>query len=873
MRKGIMKQKHINMIIIFCFIFVALLSVVTINYVSKSIIRSQENEKNRYKYLELCESLSKASDNLTDQSRKFVSTQDVIYMQNYCNEVENIKSREKIIDRLCKLEIHNSDKQLLIKAKKKSDELVKYEVEAMKYSLETVSINEDEVPNLIKNYQLPEEGKRLLNREKQEKAIDLIYGKEYTYENEEIDLYIERFQSKISERLQKNMEQTNSNTLVALRFQIFVVIIVLILVFFTLYLNYKFMINPIESYTKKINNRSKDVYDLCLEPQGTKEIYELAVNINDLYGKLVKAGQAKSEFLANMSHEIRTPLNTIIGYQELMKSTDLTIEQEKYINNSAIASKTLLELVNDILDFSKLESNSSVLEHAQFDLLQCLEKMKNLYSFEASEKKLAFNMRIDKNLPRCINSDVTKFKQIVSNLISNSLKFTSKGSVDVEVNLIEIKNNNAVIQLIVRDTGIGIDNDEMDNIFNKFQQENEHITRIYGGTGLGLSIVKKLVELFNGNIDVNSEKGKGTEFIINLNMELGNEQIIEENLQHNNISYKNIRFNNKKMLIVEDNKINAEMETKLFAKYGFDIDCVNNGEEAIDYCNDKKYDIILMDIRMKGIDGFLTTKAIKKRGKNKETYIAALTADIVSETIKQANEVGMDDVFLKPLNMDYIINSLCERFKYTIEKDESEEVIKEYQDNRLLSINKSIEKLDGDIHLYNELLTNLYNNYSNEVNEIIECVGKGEINKANSKIHVLKGLCGTIGANELKESIIAFKKIINSTTFDSYGELDAVEKRLKKVNENTFNMIKENMVIEDDKTFDGSLDKSVKSIIDKIIIELEDNNILANEEFQSNEEILKNYFSKEEFNKIKRYLDEYDFKNALNMLKKGDNNV
>lgn len=871
MRKGVMKQIHINMIIIFCFLFVALLSIVTINYVSKSIIISQENEKNRYKYLELCESLSKASDYLTDQSRKFVSTQDITYMKNYCNEVENVKSREKIINKLCKLEIPKADKQLLVKAKRNSDELVKYEVEAMKFALGTVEFNEDEIPDLVKRYSMPEDCSELSNREKQERAIDLIYGKEYTYENGVIDSYIEKFQSRVTERLQKNMEQTNNNTLNSLHFQIIVVIVVLLLVFFTLYLNYKFMINPIESYTRKINNRSKDVNDLYLEPKGTKEIYELAVNINDLYSKLVKAGQAKSEFLANMSHEIRTPLNIIIGYQELIKSTDLTIEQEKYINNCGIASKNLLELVNDILDFSKLESNSSILEHSNFDLLQCLDKMKNLYSFEASEKKLSFNMKIDEKLPRYINSDVTKFKQIISNLISNSLKFTVKGSIDIEVILIEIKNNIAVIQLVVRDTGIGISHKELENIFNKFQQENEHITRIYGGTGLGLSIVKKLVELFDGNIDVSSEKGKGTEFKIILNMELSNEQFTEENLQLNNVDYRNIIFNNLKMLIVEDNKINAEMETKLFSKYGFNITCVNNGEEAIDYCNDHKYDIILMDIRMRGIDGFLTTKAIKKRGKNKKTYIAALTADIVSETIKQANEVGMDQVFLKPLNMDYIINSLCERFEYSVKKDQPEEVVKEYQDNRLLAVNKSIEKLGGDSHLYNELLNNLYKNYSNEVEKIIECVSNGEINKANSKIHVLKGLCGSIGANELMESIIAFRKIINSTTFDSHGELDAVEKRLIKVNENTFEIIKKNISIEDIKKEDLSLeDRSVKSVIDKIIIELEDNNIQANEEFQANEELLKQYFNKEKFNKLKGYLDDYNFKNALDILKKGD---
>lgn len=871
MRKGIMKQIHINMIIVFCFLFVALLSIVTINYVSKSIIISQENEKNRYKYLELCESLSKASDYLTDQSRKFVSTQDITYMKNYCNEVENVKSREKIINKLCKLEIPKADKQLLVKAKRNSDELVKYEVEAMKFALGTVEFNEDEIPDLVKKYSMPEDCSELSSREKQERAIDLIYGKKYTYENGVIDSYIEKFQSRVTERLQKNMEKTNNNTLNSLHFQIIVVIVILLLVFFTLYLNYKFMINPIESYTRKINNRSKDVNDLYLEPKGTKEIYELAVNINDLYSKLVKAGQAKSEFLANMSHEIRTPLNIIIGYQELIKSTELTIEQEKYINNCGIASKNLLELVNDILDFSKLESNSSIFEHSNFDLLQCLDKMKNLYSFEASEKKLSFNMKIDEKLPRYINSDVTKFKQIISNLISNSLKFTVKGSIDIEVNLIEIKNNIAVIQLVVRDTGIGISHKELENIFNKFQQENEHITRIYGGTGLGLSIVKKLVELFDGNIDVSSEKGKGTEFKIILNMELSNEKFTEENLQLNNVDYRNIIFNNLKMLIVEDNKINAEMETKLFSKYGFNITCVNNGEEAIDYCNDHKYDIILMDIRMRGIDGFLTTKAIKKRGKNKKTYIAALTADIVSETIKQANEVGMDQVFLKPLNMDYIINSLCEKFEYSVKKDKPEEVVKEYQDNRLLAINKSIEKLGGDSHLYNELLNNLYKNYSNEVEKIIECVSNGEINKANSKIHVLKGLCGSIGANELMESIIAFRKIINSTTFDSHGELDAVEKRLIKVNENTFKIIKKNISIEDIKKEYLSLeDRSVKSVIDKIIIELEDNNIQANEEFQANEELLKQYFNKEKFNKLKGYLEDYNFKNALDILKKGD---
>ena len=363
------------------------------------------------------------------------------------------------------------------------------------------------------------------------------------------------------------------------------------------------------------------------------------------------ATKAKSQFLANMSHEVRTPMNGIIGMSNFLANTKLDSEQKEYVDAISSSAETLLVVINDILDFSKIEAKKIVLEESEFEVRPMIQSIIKAFTLKAEEKSITLNYEIRDNVPRFCIGDSDRLKQVLINLISNGIKFTSIGGVKVIVEYLSETTTSTTLKFLVADTGIGIPEEKRNHLFQPFVQADASMNRKYGGSGLGLVISKELVNLMGGKIWFESQKDIGSTFIFTVNF-----------LKYQNnmpsISLKEIipndigNINKHVVLLVEDNEINQDV-TRLYLEHmGFKVDVVDNGLDAIKKYKENHYKIILMDIQMPDMDGIETTQRIRKielETKN-HAFIIAITANAMQGDRENYVRAGMDDYLSKPFS-------------------------------------------------------------------------------------------------------------------------------------------------------------------------------------------------------------------------------
>ncbi|RVT97171.1 response regulator [Mucilaginibacter limnophilus] len=393
--------------------------------------------------------------------------------------------------------------------------------------------------------------------------------------------------------------------------------------------------------------------------EASEEQSGLNVQLEQAIQKAEKSSQAKSEFLSTMSHEIRTPLNAVIGMTNLMLMNSPRPDQRENLDILKFSATNLLAIVNDVLDFNKIESGKVVFEKIRFNLGELMENICGGLIIKAEEKGLTFKLSVDNALKnKVFIGDPTRITQIIFNLISNAIKFTQQGNIWVRVSCIEDRHNTNTVKFSVKDTGIGIEQKNLEVIFEPFAQESVTTTRQYGGTGLGLAIVKRLLELQGRQMKVTSKVGVGSEFSFSMELPVSTEVVPEAETDHLLINNENL--SSLQILIAEDNVVNVMLMKKLLSKWKITPTIAENGERAIQLLQYGNFDIILMDLQMPVMNGFDAATEIRRLPDPRKANIPiiALTASALFDIKEKVYASGMNDYVSKPFKPEELFEKI-----------------------------------------------------------------------------------------------------------------------------------------------------------------------------------------------------------------------
>ena len=421
--------------------------------------------------------------------------------------------------------------------------------------------------------------------------------------------------------------------------------------------------NWFETYKTPIFDNNGNAVGTTGIARDITERQQLQIELENQKKAAETANVLKSQFLANMSHEIRTPMNGILGFLDLLNQSNLSSEQREYVKEARSASEILLYLINDILDLSKIEANKLTMEKINFNIRTTVEDAVSMHLPVIHQKHLEFNTLIKPNVPDEVIGDPARLRQVLNNLLSNAIKFTESGEIRITVETLERKEDITCIRFEVKDTGLGIKEEDARRVFEPFSQADASTTRKFGGTGLGLAISQKIIKMMDGDIGLDSIWGQGSTIYFTAKFEVVNEKPIKRSEYYKLGNVNELKENDvvikPKILLVEDNEINIKLIVKVLIKKDFSCDIAGDGSTGFKAYLEKDYDIIFMDCQMPVMDGYECTAKIREvEGNSKHTTIIAMTANAMEGDRGKCLEAGMDDYISKPINFELMFNMI-----------------------------------------------------------------------------------------------------------------------------------------------------------------------------------------------------------------------
>ncbi len=477
--------------------------------------------------------------------------------------------------------------------------------------------------------------------------------------------------------------------------------------------------------------------------------------------ELLRLQKAKEQFLANMSHEIRTPLNGIAGMASLLSQNPSSEESETYLNAIRHSAENLKVIINDILDLSAIESGKLRFEKIAFNLKDFLPSLISSFTFQVREKRIALNYDIDQKLNKILLGDPVRLNQILINLISNAVKFTHSGSIDVKCTSERELKDVCWVRIEVIDTGIGIPTEKLATIFESFSQADASVTRKYGGTGLGLTIVKQLVELQDGRITVNSIENKGSSFIVFIPYGIGKARSIQ--MPKSEQALKEVNASQLSVLLVEDNDINRLYAKSILKKWQCQIDTAENGLVAIEKVKNNQYDVVLMDIQMPILDGYETTRAIRLMdSKMSKVCIVALTANATKTDVEKCLAAGMDDYLPKPFTPEDLFRKLFDELHLKPSKKQKKKTLKPKNSGYSLDYLRSVS--GNNEEFIHEMVTTFIQTIPPILMEMKEASRQSDWKRIARLAHKIKASFTLLGMNRLRTRIAEIEEHSSSHT-------------------------------------------------------------------------------------------------------------
>jgi signal transduction histidine kinase/FixJ family two-component response regulator/HPt (histidine-containing phosphotransfer) domain-containing protein len=595
-----------------------------------------------------------------------------------------------------------------------------------------------------------------------------------------------------------------------------------------------------------------------------------------------KANRAKRDFLANMSHEIRTPLNAIIGMIHLSLQTKLTSKQQDYQNKIYRSANALLSLIEDILDFSKIEAGKLDMEIRDFSLYEVVEYLSSVVKPRSTEKGIQFSLYVSNKIPHSLEGDPVRLGQILINLATNAVKFTDRGEISVSIQLLEKNDKKVVLGFSVRDTGIGMTQNQVCQLFQAFHQTDASITRKYGGTGLGLAISKRLIEMMNGYIQVNSQPDEGTEFYFTASFGWSDMKISSKKVDIPKDKIKEL-ISGKHVLLVEDNEINLQVAQELLEGVGVTSSAAMNGRDAVSRVQKESFDAILMDIQMPEMDGYTATQFIRNMSPLKDLPIIAMTANALAGEREKCISAGMNDHVSKPVKPLNLFETLVRWLRPDIDINEIHKSlsvpknttlqINEPQSNNLQGIDmkSGLAYMNNDMDLYLKTLNNFYKRFHDIHKKIKSDLSDENYHDAERLAHTFKSLAGSIGAKKLGIISADLEIAIHEKNENRISrQLEKLHEEQKTVMISVDKILKQNTRTESKNNLhkNNTNTKELKKLFKDLSKHIEEGNSSAMDLIVSLENTSQSTDVSDDIRELKTQVDDYEFEAASITLKK-----